>query len=139
MASLKLLGKKEKGMKRILTVGTIAVLFVMLVTALSGSSTGFNLFMNTSLEHIIARAVLIVSLLAVALTVRPRAHMFRAAIGLISVAIIIFTVSQTVTYSLGLFDSMVYFLCGLILSIEALEAEEPVNENTVHHHNIVRL
>jgi hypothetical protein len=130
---------KEKGMKRILIVGTIAVLFVMMVTALSGANTGFNLFMNTSIEHIIARAVLIVSLLAVALTVRPRAHMFRAAIGLVSLAIIIFTVSQTVTYSLGLFDSLVYFLSGLILSIEALEAEESATEHTLSHHNIVRL
>jgi hypothetical protein len=130
---------KEKGMKRILIVGTIAVLFVMMVTALSGANTGFNLFMNTSIEHIIARAVLIVSLLAVALTVRPRAHMFRAAIGLVSLAIIIFTVSQTVTYSLGLFDSLVYFLSGLILSIEALEAEEPAAEHTLSHHNLVRL
>jgi hypothetical protein len=126
-------------MKRVLIVGTIAVLFVMMVTALSGANTGFNLFMNTGLEHIIARAVLIVALLAVALTVRPRAHMFRAAIGFISLAIIIFTVAQTVTYSLGLFDSMVYFLSGLILSIEALEAEEPAAERTINHHNIVRL
>lgn len=126
-------------MKRILIVGTIAVLFVMMITALSGANTGFNLFMNTSIEHIIARAVLIVSLLAVAITVRPRAHVLRTAIGLVSIAIIAFTVSQTITYSLGLFDSMVYFLSGLILSVEALEAEEPSTEQSVQHHHIVRL
>jgi hypothetical protein len=34
---------------------------------------------------------------------------------------------------------MVYFLSGLILSIEALEAEEPAAERTINHHNIVRL
>lgn len=126
-------------MKRILTVGTIAVLFVMMIAAISGTTTGFNLFINTGIEHVIARAVLIISLLAIAITVRPRAHLLRTALGFVSVAIIIFTVSQTITYSLGLFDSLVYFLSGLILSIEALEAEDYARDRTVNHRNIVRL
>jgi hypothetical protein len=118
-------------MKRVLIVSTIAVLFLMIVTAVSGANTGFNLFMNTGIEHTIARVVLMIALFAIAVTVRPRAHAFRAAIGVISVAIILFTVAQTINYSLGLFDSIVYFLSGLILSIESLEAEEP-------EHHLVR-
>lgn len=126
-------------MKRILIVGTLAVLLVVMITAMLGANSSFSLFINTSIEHIIARAVLIVTLLGIAVTVRPRAHILRATIGFVSLAIIIFTVSQTITYSLGLFDSLVYFLSGLILSIEALEAEDTANDHAVDHRNIVRL
>ncbi len=119
-------------MKKIPVIGTIAAILIMMMTTLSGRDTGYSLFMNTSLEHIIARVVLIVSLLVVVMSVRPRAHLFRATISLISFAIIIFTVSQTITYSLGLFDSFAYFLSSLILSVEALEAEDSSTQHTIH-------
>lgn len=117
-------------MKQVLTVGTIAALVVMIITALTGNDTGFSLFMNTSIEHTIARAVLIAGLLGVAMTTRPRSRVFRSALGVIAGLIVIFTVAQTLNYNLGLLDTVVYFLGGLLLSIEALEAEE----ETAHHH-----
>ena len=117
-------------MKQVLTLGTIAALVVMIITALSGNDTGFSLFMNTNIEHTIARVVLIVALVAVAMTTRPRSHMFRTALGVVSVLMIIFTATQTMNYSLGLLDSVVYFLGGLLLSIESLEAEEEAPAHT---------
>ena len=91
-------------MKKILTLGTIAALVVMIITALSGNDTGFSLFMNTSIEHTIARAVLIIGLLGIAVTARPRSKLFRTTLGIVSALVIIFTVVQTLNYSLGLLD-----------------------------------
>lgn len=120
-------------MKQVLTVGTIAALVVMIITALSGNDTGFSLFMNTGFEHTIARAVLIVGLLGVAMTTRPRSRSFRAGLGIVAALIVLFTITQTLNYNLGLLDTIVYFLGGLLLSIESLEAEE----EHLHHHGHV--
>jgi hypothetical protein len=120
-------------MKKVLTVGTIAALIVMIITALTGNDTGFSLFMNTNIEHTIARVVLIIALFAVASTIRPRSHLFRTALGIVSVLIITFTVAQTLNYSLGLLDSVVYFLGGLLLSIEALEEDETTEPSYPGH------
>lgn len=117
-------------MKKVLTIGTIAALFVMIVTAISGNDTGFNLFMNTSIEHIIARVVLIGALVAIAMTSRPRSRGFRTALGTVSLLMIVFTAVQTLNYSLGLLDAVVYFLGGLLLSIESIEAEAPTERDT---------
>lgn len=119
-------------MKKILTLGTIAALVVMIITALSGTDTGFSLFMNTEIEHTIARAVLIVGLLGIAVTARPRSKLFRTTLGIVSAMVIVFTVIQTLNYSLGLLDTVVYFLGGLLLSIESLETEEPAVEEKSH-------
>lgn len=119
-------------MKKILTLGTIAALIVMIVTALSGTDTGFSLFMNTNIEHTIARAVLIIGLIGVAVTTRPRSRLFRTTLGIVSAMIIVFTVLQTLSYSLGLLDTVVYFLGGLLLSIESLEGEEPAPAEKAH-------
>ena len=111
-------------MKKILTIGTIVALVVMIITAVSGNDTGFSLFMNTNIEHTIARAVLVVGLLGIAVTTRPRSRLFRTTLGIVSALVISFTVFQTLNYSLGLLDTVVYFLGGLLLSIESLESEE---------------
>lgn len=119
-------------MKKILTLGTIAALVVMIITALSGNDTGFSLFMNTNIEHTIARAVLIVGLLGIAVTTRPRSRLFRTTLGIVSALVISFTVFQTLNYSLGLLDTVVYFLGGLLLSIESLENEEETSVEKSH-------
>ena len=130
-------GRMEKKiMKKVLTIGTIAALFVMILAAVTGSDAGFSLFMNTGIEHIIARAVLIGGLVAVAMTSRPRSKTFRTALGVISVLMIVFTAVQTLNYSLGLLDAVVYFLGGLLLSIESLEAESPTERDTNYPHTV---
>lgn len=119
-------------MKRILTLGTIAALTVMIITALSGTDTGFSLFMNTGIEHTIARAVLIVGLAGIAVTARPRSRLFRTTLGIVSAMVIMFTLIQTLNYNLGLLDTVVYFLGGLLLSIESLETDEAEVEEKSH-------
>jgi hypothetical protein len=104
----------------------------MIITALSGNDTGFSLFMNTNIEHTIARVVLIIALIGVAMTTRPRSHMFRTALGVVSVLMIAFTAVETINYNLGLLDTVVYFLGGLLLSIESLEAEDEAPVHTGH-------
>jgi type IV secretory pathway VirB2 component (pilin) len=74
--------------------------------------------------------VLAIALTAIALTARPRSKSFRTALGAVSVLIIVFTAAQTLNYSLGLLDAIVYFLGGLLLSIESLEAEAPSEQDT---------
>lgn len=125
-------------MKKVLILGTIAALFVMIITAFTGNETGFSLFMNMSLEHNIARIVLAVGLAAIAMTARPRSKALRTALGFISVLVIVFTATQTLNYTLGMLDAVVYFLGGLLLSIESLEAEAP-NEQDTHLPRTVRI
>lgn len=116
-------------MKKGLTIGTIAVLIFMSIVGLAGVETGFNLFMGTGLEHNVARLVLAAALGATLLVSRPRPKTARVLLGVIAGTIIIFAVGQSVSYALSLFDTLAYFLAGLLLTLEAIEPEvAPVEE-----------
>ncbi|MFZ1258587.1 MAG: hypothetical protein WAQ25_03900 [Candidatus Saccharimonas sp.] len=110
-------------MKKALIISTAATLLGMSAIAVSGVDTGFHLFMNTGIEHSIARVVLAVALLVILVTSRPRSAALRGLLGAIALVSISFAVSQTLNYQLGLFDTLVYFLAGLVVSIESLELE----------------
>ena len=110
-------------MKNALIISTAATLLGMSAIAVSGVDTGFHLFMNTGIEHSIARVVLAVALLVILVTSRPRSAALRGLLGAIALVSISFAVSQTLNYQLGLFDTLVYFLAGLVVSIESLELE----------------
>lgn len=110
-------------MKRILTIGTIIVLFIMIAASLTSTNLGFTLMMSAAPEHNIARIVLTGALIAVAVTSRPRARYFRVALAVISVTITSYALYQASDYGLQLFDALTYVLAGLILMTESLEVE----------------
>lgn len=110
-------------MKKTLTVGTILVLVSMILGTLFSAQTGFNLIMSDAPVHGVARAVLVVALLAILLTARPRHQHVRVALGVVAAGVAGFALSQTAKYSLMLMDSLMYMLAATIMMIEAIEPE----------------
>lgn len=117
-------------MKKGLTLGTIAALSFMSVVGLANVETGFNLFMGTGLEHNIARLVLAAVLYATLIVARPRPRSARILLGIIASSVIIFAVGQSFSYSLSLFDTLAYFLAGLLLTLEAVESDFAITDET---------
>lgn len=110
-------------MKKVLTIGTISVLIAQIFTSVAGVETGFSLLMGTSLAHDIARVVLVVALIAIAVTVRPRSQMLRGALAFVAVSMSVFTIAQTMSYGFLMLDAMTYILAATLIMIEAIEAD----------------
>ncbi|QQS21919.1 hypothetical protein IPM09_05430 [Candidatus Saccharibacteria bacterium] len=111
-------------MKKTLIVGTCFALIIMTIVSISGIDAGFNLLMNTGIEHSLARLALVGALVTLLITSRPRAVVVRALLGVISLGVLVFAIAQTIDYQLGLLDTVAYFLAGLMISIEAFEPQE---------------
>lgn len=116
---------ERTNMKRIVTIGTIIVLAIMLFTSLTSSNLGFTLMMSTAVEHNIARIVLLLTLITITFTVRPRSKEFRMILAAISASITAYALAQTANYGLQIFDSLVYVLAAVILMTESLEVDTP--------------
>lgn len=117
-------------MKKGLTIGTIATLTFMSIVGLANVETGFNLFMGTGLEHNIARLVLAAALFSTLIVTRPRPRSARVLLGIIASTILTFAVGQSFSYTLDLFDALAYFIAGLMLTLEAIEPETSMAEDT---------
>lgn len=102
--------------------GTVAILVGMIaISTLHG--TGFDLIMSDAPIHNILRSIIIVSLVTLALTTRPRPRTMRIALGAVASLIIIVALTQTFDYSLQLLDGLVYVASATTLMQEALETE----------------
>lgn len=110
-------------MKRALTVCTVAALLLMASVSLMHVETGFSLFMSTDIDHVVARLIIVSALLAILIIPPPRVRALRIVLIMTSLLVISFAVTQTITYQLGLLDSVAYFLAGLLLSIDAFEVD----------------
>lgn len=110
-------------MKKVLTIGTISVLIAQLFTSLAGVETGFSLLMGVGPAHDIARVVLVVALIAIAVTARPRSKMLRMSFAFVAVNMVLFTLSQTLNYGFLMLDTMTYLLAATLIMIEAIEVE----------------
>ena len=110
-------------MKKALTLSTICALLLMASVAAFNVEVGFSLFMSTDVDHIIARIVIAYALAATLIATRPRSQNVRLVLAGFALLIIAFSITQTINYQLGLLDSVAYFLAGLLVSMEAFEAE----------------
>ena len=110
-------------MKKALTLSTICALLLMASVAAFRVDVGFSLFMSTEIDHIIARTIIAFSLAITLIVTRPRPDIARLVLAGIALLVIAFTVTQTINYQLGILDSVAYFLAGLLISMEAFEAE----------------
>lgn len=110
-------------MKKALTISTIAALLLMASVAAFHVEVGFSLFMSSEIDHIIARIILAVVLFVTLVATRPRSQTIRMVLGTIALLTIAFSIMQTINYHLSLLDSVAYFLAGLLVSIEAFEAD----------------
>lgn len=110
-------------MKQALTLSTVSVLLLMASVAAFQVDIGFSLFMSTGIDHIIARVIIAIALAATLVVTRPRSETTRMVLAGMAFLVIAFSVMQTINYQLNLLDSIAYFLAGLLVSIEAFEAE----------------
>ncbi|NCU37620.1 hypothetical protein EOL96_00960 [Candidatus Saccharibacteria bacterium] len=108
-------------MKQILAIGTIAALFFMAIIGLAEINTGFHLFMNTTSELSVVRIMLGLILLAVLIVKRPRSRLARIVLAVIATIVIVYAILQSLSYSPALFDTVAFFLVGLLLFMESLE------------------
>ncbi|MFZ1801742.1 MAG: hypothetical protein WAW62_01315 [Candidatus Saccharimonas aalborgensis] len=109
--------------KTIILSGTISVLLVLLITSLTHSEIGFNLFMCDAMAHNVARIALTIGLLSLLVIKRPRPLYFRVALGAVGTFVTAFALSQTIDYHLGFIDGLAYFLGSVALLVEAFEPQ----------------
>lgn len=116
--------------KSLVLIGTIALLVAMIGISFVGN-TDLELLMSHAPVHNAIRSLIIVCLLVLAFTVRPRARGLRVVIGVVSVAIMVTALMQTLNYSLQIMDALVYLAAATVFMNEALEGE-PVVESPRH-------
>ena len=103
----------------------------MTAISLLGGTTGLDLIVSQEPVHNVVRVVLIIALLVLAFTVRPRSRVLRYGLGAVSAVITVFSLGQMITYSLPLMDALTYLIASTVLMIEALEDAvliEPANK-----------
>ena len=108
-------------MKRAITILTSLAIVIMTIVSLADINTAIRLFMGESTQDMIGRLIVLIGLVGLALTHRPRTIDMRAALGVIGVAVLTLALSETFSYHLAMFDGMVYFIGATSLLIEALE------------------
>ena len=117
-------------MKRAITILTSLAIVIMTIVSLADINTAIRLFMGESTQDMIGRLVVLIGLVGLALTHRPRTIGMRAALGVIGVAVLTLALSETFSYHLAMFDGMVYFIGATSLLIEALEpSTAPVRQS----------
>lgn len=94
------------------------------------NNTGLELLMSNAPMHNIIRSVIIVGLLILGMTTRPRARALRFALGVIASVITGIALTQTFNYSLQIMDALIYLASATVFMNEAIESEpiaEPVH------------
>lgn len=108
--------------KSLVFIGTIALLVAMIGMTTVGN-TGLDLIMSTAPLHNLLRSVIIVSLLVLGATARPRPHWLRLGIGCVSIVIMVVALVQTFNYSLQILDALIYLASATVFMSESLESE----------------
>lgn len=108
--------------KSLVLTGTIALLVFMIVLTTT-QNTVFEPIMSNLPLHNVIRSVIVVCLLALAVTTQPRPRALRAALGIIAVIITVIALTQTINYALQILDALVYIASATVFMNEALESE----------------
>lgn len=112
--------------KSLVLTGTIALLVSMIGASFVGN-TGLELIMSDAPLHNAIRSVIILGLLVLAFTMRPRARSLRIGLGVVSAGITIIALAQTFNYSLQILDALIYLAAATAFMNEALEGEPVVD------------
>lgn len=111
-------------MKRLHLIAIIILLASAMVAALSGTMHGYDFIMSDAMTHNILRATLLVALVAILFTKRPRSIVMRSFCAMTAAVVLGVSLSQAADSQLGIIDTATYFLCSFVLLIEALEPEQ---------------
>ena len=110
-------------MKRAITLLTSLAIIVMTIATLANINTAIRLFMGETTLDIVGRLIVLVGLVALAFTNRPRTIALRGALGAIGLAVLTVALYETFNYQLAMLDGLVYFIGATSLLIEALEPD----------------
>lgn len=108
-------------MNRTIIVLTGLVIIIMTALSITRIDTPVQLFMGATIFDFTGRLAVLVGLVALALTHRPRTSVQRTALGMLGLIVLTIAFSEVFSYRLALFDGLVYFIGATSLFIEAIE------------------
>ncbi len=108
-------------MKRAITILTSLAIIIMTVLPLAHINTPIRLFMGETTLDMAGRLFVLVGLIALSLTWRPRSVAVRAVLGVIGGGVLMIALSEMFEYRLAIFDALIYLVGAASLLIEALE------------------
>lgn len=109
-------------MKKMLIVTAVLVLIGMIIGSRIGyGGTQLGLLIDDSLTTNIIRIAMIIGLITISMTFRPRSATLRLALGTVALAVAGFVLYQFASYSVAVLDFAISLLTACILGVEALE------------------
>ncbi|HET8883863.1 MAG TPA: hypothetical protein VFM68_00125 [Candidatus Saccharimonadales bacterium] len=112
------------GAKRLLIIGTIFLVGWMFIEGLYYKDAPLMWLAATSVEYAYLRIALIVVLLTLLISSPPRSVWFRFFLASFAAVLGVSTILLSFTYTINIFDAIVFLEASIIFMIEALEAEQ---------------
>jgi hypothetical protein len=111
------------GVKRLLIIATIFLVGMMLFDGLYHKDAPLMWLASTSPDYVYIRTILVVVLTALFVSSPPRSYRFRLFLGGCAAALFGGTLWLSMSYAIGLLDTVIFVEVAIIFMIEALEAD----------------